>query len=275
MMDIEGYQKWLEERRLRPRTVSAYVQCVKIAFKRGEPVKSVLGASSLGRRQQLYAALKHYAAFLGGMEGARLQNELMALPRFRDPERPPRRPLSNLEWKRLLEAAGDEEGPVGQVLTLLVYTGLRCSDIINIEHVQVREGLKTGTMYLAQKGGSYRPFPVEGDIRRVLFELDDGWHWTTIENLLTRGKSDRAAYMVLYRALQDAAERAGLEKNRRNPHLLRATAAIQLYRRTEDIYQVMRWLGHKSINTTLKYLRGMDPEELGEIYQKLEESREE
>jgi integrase len=130
-------------------------------------------------------------------------------------------------------------------------------------------------MYLAQKGGSYRPFPVEGDIRRVLFELDDGWHWTTIENLLTRGKSDRAAYMVLYRALQDAAERAGLEKNRRNPHLLRATAAIQLYRRTEDIYQVMRWLGHKSINTTLKYLRGMDPEELGEIYQKLEESREE
>ena len=274
-MDLEGYRKALEERRLRPQTVHAYVECVRIAFQKSDPMKAVVESRSRGRRQQFYSALKHYAAFLGGIEGAELQNKLMSLPRFRDAEKPPTRPLSNLEWKRLLEAVEEEDEPVRQILTLLIYTGLRSSDVINIEHSRVREGLSTGVMYLAQKGGDYRPFPVEGDIRKVLWELDDGWRWKTIRSLLTTGKSQRAAYMVLYRALNVAAEEAGLEKERRYPHLLRATAAVQLYKRTEDIYTVMRWLGHKSINTTLRYLRYTDPEDLGDTYQKLQESREE
>jgi integrase len=238
-------------------------------------VKAVLTAKSRGRRQQYLAALKQYAAFLGGIEGAELQNRLMNLPRFRSPEKPPRRPLSNLEWKTLLQEVEAEEEPLRQVLALLIYTGLRSADVINIEHEQVRDGLEGGIMYLAQKGGDYRPFPVEGDIRKVLFDLDDGWNWKTIKNLLTKGKSQRAAYMVLYRGLNVAAERAGLEEKRRNPHLMRATAAVQLYKRTGDIYTVMRWMGHKEIGTTLRYLKYTDPDDLGETYHKLEESREE
>jgi integrase len=274
-MDLDGFQKWLKERRLRSQTVQAYVACVRLAYERRNPVKAVLEAKSRGRRQQYFAALKQYAAFLGGSEGAELSLKLMNLPRFRNPEKPPRRPLSNLEWKRLLEEVGEEEEPLRQILTLLVYTGLRSSDVINIEHEQVREGLRTETMYLAQKGGGYRPFPVEGEIRRVLFELDDGWNWNTIKNLLTKGKSQRAAYMVLYRGLNVAAERAGLEEDRRNPHLMRATAAVQLYKRTKDIYTVMRWLGHKEIGPTLDYLKHPDTIELGTTLKKLEESREE
>jgi len=274
-MDLDRFQRWLEERRLRPQTVQAYVACVRIAYELRDPVKAVLEARSRGRRQQYYAALKQYAAFLGGPEGAELHNQLLNLPRFRKPEKPPRRPLSNLEWKALLEEAGQEEEPLDLILALLVYTGLRSSDIINIEHDQVREGLETDIIYLAQKGGDYRPFPVGGEVKKILRKLDEEWEWKTIRNLLTAGKSQRAAYMVLYRGLHAAAERAGLEEDRRNPHLLRATAAVQLYKRTKDANAVQKYLGHKDLKNIEPYLRYVDTEDLGVTYQQLEESREE
>jgi integrase len=274
-MELTKFKAYLEDRGLMPKTVTAYVSCVSLAYRQGNAVDTVRRAKSPGRRSQLYAALRQYAAYLGGSEGAELLMKLTALPRPRVRRKPPNRPLDPGEWDRLLRSVSEENEPLSHVLGLLVVTGLRSSDVLNIEHDYVREGLETGVLYLQQKGGSYRPFPVQGEIRNMLQQLEDGWTYTRLGELLTEGSSSRADYVALYRGLGRAAARAGLEKERRYPHLLRATAAVQLYRRTRDIHAVQQWLGHQDIRTTQEYLRYVDPDDLGESFKTLMESRRE
>jgi integrase len=277
-ISTKEYRRWLERRRLRPRTVEAYVYTIEKALE-GSPLEYLQNSQSSGRRQQIYAALKHYAGYLisddRAQEGGELLAALEALPPWREAEKPPERPLDEEEWNRLLyQGVYQQEEPTRQALAVLVITGLRVSDVLQIEREKVLEGLRTGTVYLQQKGGGYRPFPCQGDLANVFDELVIHWQWTVLWKAITKGKKQRAAYMVLYRALKEAADDAGLNSRSIHPHLLRATAAVQLYRRSgKDILAVKAWLGHRSITTTQKYLRYIDEEELGDLYDRLEQGR--
>lgn len=59
------------------------------------------------------------------------------------------------------------------------------------------------------------------------------------------------------RAIQDLVKKyasiAAPLKKKVSPHKLRSTYATTLYRKTGDIYQVSKTLGHKSVSTTKRY----------------------
>jgi site-specific recombinase XerC len=271
--DLKGYEAWLKRRDLQPETIMAYVESVRFAYSKGSPVSVLAKAKSLGRRQQLRSALNQYARFVGDED---LLAAVEAIPKPRNKRRVPERPLNSEEWHSLLAAVHDEEEPVQQALALIVLTGLRSSDVSNIERDRVEESLKTSVLYLQQKGGHYRPFPVEGLVKENLQELVAGWEdWDRLHEILTTGKSHRAAYMVIYRKMKAAADRAGLDVKRVHPHLLRITAAADLYRRTKDIHAVQQFLGHANISTTEGYLKYVNPDNLMDSMRALMASREE
>jgi site-specific recombinase XerD len=272
-MELGEFEKYLRGRQLRPSTVAAYLQAIEAALRSGDPVRAVEMCSSPGHRQQVYAAVMHWARFRNDQD---LIHALTTMTRPRAHRTPPKIPLTPRELDVLLkDGIEEQEEPVRQVLVLLALTGLRISDILGIEHRKASQGLEDGTLYLEQKGGDYRAFPVEGTVRRALRELVEEWRWKVLYQVLT-DKSRDAAYMVLYRALKESAADAGLDPHRVHPHLMRATAAVHLYQATKDIYAVMLFLGHRSVAHTQTYLRSLfvDAEELSEIWHHLEEARE-
>jgi len=271
--DLQGFETWLRRRQLRALTIKAYVASVKFAYKRGNPVKALSGAKSRGRHTQLRSALNQYARF---SKNEAMLEDIRAVQRPRTKRKPARRPLDTQEWNELLRSVKIEEEPISQALVLIVHTGLRSSDVLNIERSYAEQGLENGILQLEQKGGDYRPFPVGGGMRTALRELVEYWEWERLRDIISDGQSDNAAYMVVYRKLKKAAERAGFEPGRVHPHLLRITAAIQLYTRTKDIWAVKEWLGHSDIATTQIYLsKYTNPDNLMDSMRALQEEREE
>jgi len=56
------------------------------------------------------------------------------------------------------------------------------------------------------------------------------------------------------------ATESGIEKKRCHPHVLRHSCAIQLLMNGNDVVTVKNWLGHNSIQSTLRYLEIAVPE---------------
>lgn len=277
--DLHGFEAWLHDRGLRPKSVEAYSRSVLYLWSTGNPMATLRKAKSIGRRSILLCACKSYARYLRdaghALQADVLERDLGELPKSRLRQSPPDRPLDTTEWNRLLEAVVETEEPWNHVLVLLVTTGLRVSDVLNVTASRVQEGLQTGTVWLQQKGGEFRPFPVVGEVKTALQALLDGWEWDVLLEVVTvREKTkEMSAYMAVYRRLKTAAREAGLDPARIHPHLLRTTALVQLYRETKDLLLVQKWAGHKNITTTQRYLRHIDPEDLGEAYRRLQESR--
>jgi len=267
-VDLDGFRAWLKSRGLRDATIRVYLGAVRLAYQRKDPTRAVQATKTASRRQQLFSALKLYAKYKGN---EKLLEKLAELPRPRSKAAPAKRPLSDQEWQDLLDSVSEEEEPLRYVLQLLVLTGLRVSDILNIERRRVREGLETGTLDLSQKGGSYRPYPVKGDVRTALAALME-WQWQILWNTVTEA-SHHAAYQATYRALKKCAVAAELDPKRVHPHLMRTTVLVQLYKLTKDILAVKKFAGHKDIRTTQGYLRYVDADELGDLFEELQKDR--
>lgn len=275
MSELDGFREYLQEQEFRPGTVGAYLGTIRFALEAGDGdvMLAIRRAKSPGRRQQIRAAALQYARYIGGEEGMQIRQDILDMPRSRTREKAPERPLSGPEYSAVLRAVKEEQAPLRHILALLVLTGLRIGDILDIEHDRAAEGLDTGTMYVRQKGGGYRPYPVLDDVRVELRQLDEGWEWDVLRQLVSRGRTDNAAYMVIYRAMKRLGPEAGIDADRIHPHLFRSTAASILWRETRDIYIVMKFLGHKNIATTERYLKWIAPEDLDDAYRALSEGR--
>ncbi len=64
------------------------------------------------------------------------------------------------------------------------------------------------------------------------------------------GKLDTSA---VWRVVRAAAKRAGVQK-RVSPHWLRHACATRLVQREQNLHSVSQWLGHSSIQTTMRYV---------------------
>lgn len=279
-MDLSEFEAYLHDSNLSDRTVECYVSAVRRAYDHRDPVTAVRQARTTSSRTVLRTALRRYGEWLAifdEAEGHAILEALRAVPRMKQIRRPPRRPLENEEWRALMDHARHQvEPPVRWVLILLFSTGLRSKDVLDIERYQVREALDTGTLYLEQKGGEYRPFPVgqEGEVREALVALVEGWQWDRLREVVSKpGTKPAAAYVQIWMRVKEAARALGIDEQRLTPHLFRATAAVQLLRRTKNLIAVQKFLGHKSLASTEQYLRYIDPEELQESWRMLEESR--
>lgn len=115
----------------------------------------------------------------------------------------------------------------------------------------------------------------KGDKRRVVGMDDWGWRELEAWMVVRRQLQPSAVFCVLSgrtegraihdsdvrRALQAAGRRAGLTR-RINPHNLRHTLAVDLFREGVRELVIQKQLGHARLDVTQTYLRGLDPREM-------------
>ena len=194
----------------------------------------------------------------------------------RPPAQPRRLPraMSVEDVERLLDAAGQGEGPVPlrdrALLELLYSTGARISEVVGLDVDDVDLDPDRASARLLGKGskervvpvGSYAVQAVEAYLVRARPALATGGRGTPAVFLNTRGA--RLSRQTAWAVLRQAARRAGITEDV-SPHTLRHSFATHLLAGGADVRVVQELLGHASVTTTQIYTH-VTPDSLREVY---------
>ncbi len=175
-----------------------------------------------------------------------------------------------------LLAAPDPSTPTGlrdrALLELLYAAGLRISEALGLD----RQGLSIegGFVRVVGKGNRERIVPVGEPaldaVGRYLVEVRPAWVGGTDAGLAHGGplfvsrRGRRLGRMAAWRAIRDAARRAGLGEHV-TPHTLRHSFATHLLEGGADLRVVQELLGHASITTTQLYTH-LTGERIKQVY---------
>jgi type 1 fimbriae regulatory protein FimB len=161
--------------------------------------------------------------------------------------------LDPTEMKAFLEAAkAGRQGVRDHLLFLMMYRhGLRCSEAVDLRIDDL--SFDRTTLWVRRlKGSNSGMHPVEGDelraIRRYLGLRQDNLPWLFLSE--RRGRLTRFAVNYL---VDRTAEAAGFTDL--HPHCLRHSCGYALADRGVDLRTIQEWLGHRSIEMTVRYTR--------------------
>ena len=126
------------------------------------------------------------------------------------------------------------------LVTLLIYTGARISEVLNVKWDDVNDRVIT---FWDTKSGNPRSVPLTRKAKDAIADIRS--NTPSIVGLFTFG------YQTFKTAFDKAVEACELDNV--TPHTLRHTCATRLVQRGVDIRRVKDWLGHESIQTTMIY----------------------
>jgi integrase len=162
----------------------------------------------------------------------------------------PREHLTEREVEKLIEAAkGNRHGQRDATMILVCFRhGLRASELCELQWSDVE--FATGALHLRRaKGGAPGTHPLLGDELRALRTLKRNAQSPFIF------VTERGAPFTVS-GLQKLIERAGIEAKipfKVHPHMLRHATGYVLANRGTDTRTLQGYLGHKSIQSTVRY----------------------
>jgi len=121
----------------------------------------------------------------------------------------------------------------------------------------------THTITLETKGRRFKQFPVPEGLEQTFRYLQRSGSGTFLQRAAGR-KINGGALRHRWKKLTKA---AGCEHL--NPHDLRRTAAVSLYRETKDIIAVKAMLGHSNLNTTAYYLQPHEAKSMDDLRERI------
>ncbi len=136
----------------------------------------------------------------------------------------------------------------GALIALMVFAGLRVSEVIALRTQDVTIGERSGKVRVhLGKGEKYREVPLAKEARQALGD------WLALtelkpESLVFHGITQRA----VQKRIAALRREAGLTEL--TPHRLRHTCAKRMLDAGRPITEVQKILGHANLNTTARYL---------------------
>lgn len=173
------------------------------------------------------------------------------------------------EWREHFDRAPD--GALAwrwPAISMMFALGLRAgADLALLTKADVDAALRDGVeLVIASKGDKDRALPavLVVDELKALRRLRGG-RWKVLAEVISPGAKSPvdAAYERLRRMVKQLAAEAGLDPEGVHPHRFRHSAAHRLYEATGDLVKVKRFLGHENIDTTLRYLKAKQTQEIG------------
>jgi integrase/recombinase XerD len=220
-----------------------------------------LAAGSMARK---FSSLVGYYRFLV-TENLRSDNPVQSMKRPKT-TRPLPKILSEADTGKLLEATQrlPEKTPADSyakcrticLLEILYATGMRVSEMISLKRSQVREMQRF--IAISGKGGKERVVPLNDPAMEALTQWmrrrdEDSKDRNSPFLFPSRGKVGHLTRQRFAQILDDLAVKAGLDKTKISPHVLRHAFATHLLSHGADLRAVQKMLGHADISTTQIY----------------------
>ncbi len=229
----------------------------------------VKGNSNVTRARKL-AAIKSFFNYLVENEGLEV-NPAVSIRSPRIPEKEPEY-LTDEESIQLLTTIAREARPqVRQrdmaMVILLLHAGLRVSELTKLELVNVDLG--KAQIKITRKGNKEQYLHLNGETVNKLAsylakrpEARNGRFFVG-----TNGGNLTRSY--LYNVVRRYLKLAGINKGKHGPHLLRHTFCTRLHQKGVGPFTIKDLAGHKSLNTTMRYVR-IENKEQAEAIDRLE-----
>jgi site-specific recombinase XerD len=211
---------------------------------------------------------QHVAAYGAWLAGRRDGAKELADPKARDyaardfkrhlkVEREPLaqaapRALSIAQQRELVHGADDSRPRDRAIVTLLLYTALRLSELVALDVDDVSIFARKGLLVVRSgKGDLYREVPLNPSCRQALTDwLRDRAAADEERALFTGPQGRRLSARAVDLVVRRVAGRAGLELS---AHLLRHTCVTNLVRSGNDLVLVAELAGHRRLETTRRY----------------------
>ena len=174
---------------------------------------------------------------------------------------------------KIIEYLKTNHFSIAVVFVLGIYSGLRVSDIINLNIVDVLD--KDEIRVKEKKTKKIKIFPIKQQPKELLDEylrvrFNEGVKKTS--PLFIGVKGDRLHRSMVYKGINEACEHIGLV-GLFGTHTMRKTFGYHHYKQNHDVVLLQKIFNHSSPSITLRYI-GVEQDEINCSYEKFEYSSE-
>ena len=227
------------------------------------------GNSNATRARKL-AAIKSFLNYLVENEGL----EVNPAASIRSPRIPEKEPvyLTDEESICLLTTIAREAKPRVRerdmaTVVLFLHTGLRVSELTNLKLTNV--DLDRGQIKITRKGNKEQYLHLNGETVRASVNYLAKRPEARNGRFFVGTKGGNLSRTYVYGVVRKYLELAGINKGKRGPHLLRHTFCTRLHQKGVDPFTIKDLAGHKSLNTTMRYVK-IENKEQAEAIDRLE-----
>jgi len=227
------------------------------------------GNSNVTRARKL-AAIKSFFNYL--VENEELEvNPAASIRSPRIPEKEPEY-LTEEECIRLLETIA-RKGKLRvrerdmAIAVLFLHTGLRVSELTNLKLVNADLG--RSQIKIIRKGNKEQYLHLNGETAGALVNYLANRPQAQNGRFFVKTNGNNLSRSYVYGIVRRYLKLASIDKGKRGPHILRHTFCTRLHQKGVAPFTIKDLAGHKSLNTTMRYIR-IENKEQAEAIDRLE-----